>query len=317
MKLKYIFGPVPSRRLGMSLGVDLVPHKICIYDCVFCEVGRSPKTVIARKEYISKEKIIEELKLFFSEFNGRIDHITLTGQGETTLNSKLGEIITEIKNLFPYPVAVLTHSGNIYDSKVRKELSLADVICPSLDAVSQEIFEKVDKPHKGIRIEDIIEGLIKLREEYKGKIFLEVLLVKGINDSEEELNKIGQVCKMINPDLVQINTVDRPGAYPEALPLSSEELRRAKEIISSYFDRVQVLSRHYKDPEPYNGKKIEEIEEWIKETVKRRPLTTLDISIITGLDFINVQKIISDLVSRGIFEEVILNSSKFYKIKSS
>lgn len=316
MRLNYIFGPVPSRRLGMSLGIDLVPHKICIYDCVFCEVGKTPKTVITRKEYVNKEKIIEELKLFLSNFNGRIDHITLTGQGETTLNSKLGEIIREIKSFSPYPVAVLTHSGNIYDDNVRKDLILADVICPSLDAVSQNVFERVNRPYKGVNVEDIIKGLIKLREEYSGKMLLEVLLVKGINDSEDELRRIGEVCRSINPDFVQINTVDRPGSYPEALPLSSEELKKAKEIISLYFGRVQVLSRHYKDPEPYNGKSIEEIEEWIKEIIKRRPLTLLDISVVTGLDFLRVSQIVSDLMSRGLVEEVTLNSSKFYKVHS-
>lgn len=313
MKTKYVFGPIPSRRLGMSLGIDLVPFKICNYDCIFCEVGKTKKTVIARKEYVKKETILNELNEFLNNYNGRIDHITLTGLGETTLNSRLGEIIDEIKNKYTIPVAVLTHSGNIYDPQVRKELLNADVICPSLDAATQETFEKVNRPHNSIKIEKVIEGLINLRKEFKHKILLEVLLVKGINDSEEELNKIGEVCKLINPDVVQINTVDRPGAYPEAIPLSSEELHKAKEIILKYFPRVEVLSRHYQNPEPIK-KNVEELTEDIIEILKRRPLTILDIVVSEGVDYFTAKQAIVSLLEKGKVQEVLLNQTKFYKL---
>ena len=309
----YVFGPVPSRRLGMSLGIDLVPHKICNYDCIFCEIGITKKTVTQRKEYVKKETIIKELDDFLKSYNGKIDHITLTGEGETTLNSGLGEIIKEIKMKYHYPVAVLTHSGNIFDKKVREEISLADVICPSLDAATQEVFEKVNKPHNSIKIENVIEGLIKLREEFKNKILLEVLLVKGINDSYEEITNIGKACSLIKPDMVQINSVDRPGAYPQAIPLSSEELQKAKEIISKYYPKVEVLSRHYQNPEPIK-KPIEEIEKDILSMMRRRPLTILDIVISEGIDFFKAKEIILNLLSESKIEEVNLNGTKFYRI---
>ncbi|MFN4245058.1 MAG: radical SAM protein [Brevinematia bacterium] len=309
----YVFGPVPSRRLGMSLGIDLVPHKICNYDCIFCEIGKTKKTVTDRKEYIKKEIILKELDEFLNSYNGKIDHITLTGEGETTLNSKLGDIIKEIKNRYNYPVAVLTHSGNISDKRVREELCLADIICPSLDAASQDVFEKINKPHSSIKIEEVIEGLINLRKEFRNKILLEVLLVKGINNSYEELDKIGKVCNLIKPDMVQINTVDRPGAYPEALPLSFEELQIAKEIISKHYQKVEVLSRHYQNPEP-TKKLAEKIEEDVLSIMRRRPLTILDIVISEGIDFFKAKEIIENLLIQGKIEETTINKTKFYRI---
>lgn len=315
-KFLYVFGPVPSRRLGMSLGVDLVPHKICNYDCVFCEVGITKKTVVNRKEYIKKDIIIDELKRFIDSYNGRIDHITLTGAGETTLNSRLGDIIREIKEMFKYPVAVLTHSGNIFEEEVREDLCLADVVCPSLDAVSQEVFEKVNRPDPSIRIEKVIEGLVKFRREFKGKMFLEILMVKGINDFDDEVEKIGKVCALIKPDMVQINTVDRPGAYPEAIPLNSDELRKVKDIISKYYSKVEVLSRHYNNPEPFN-KGFDNLKEDVFNIIKRRPLTVLDVVISEGVDFFKAKEVIEELVRDRKVEEVVLNNTKFYRVCSA
>ncbi|MCS7298562.1 MAG: radical SAM protein [Spirochaetia bacterium] len=312
MKLKYVFGPLPSRRLGMSLGIDLVPHKICNYDCVFCEIGITKKTVVQRKEYVKKETILQELDMFFSSFDGRVDHITLTGAGETTLNSKLGEIISSIKSRYKYPVAVLTHSGNIYEEDVRRELSLADVVCPSLDAVSEDVFIKVNRPDRSISVDKVIEGLVRFREEYRGKMLLEVLLVKGINDDEVELHKIGQTCSMIKPDMVQINTVDRPGAYPFAKSLSSEELRRAKEIISIYYPKVEFLSRHYSSPESV-VKDNSKLEEDIMSIMQRRPLTILDIVISEGIDFFRARELVTKLMTENKVEEIELNGNKFYR----
>jgi wyosine [tRNA(Phe)-imidazoG37] synthetase (radical SAM superfamily) len=314
-KFRYVFGPIPSRRLGMSLGVDLVPHKICNYDCVFCEIGRTIRTVNVRKEYIKKDDIISELESFFENFSGQqVDHITLTGSGETTLNVKLGEIIKEIKEKFSYPVAVLTHSGNIYDSQVREELRYADVVCPSLDAATQEVFEKVNKPHPGIKISEVIEGLRKFREIFKGTMLLEVLLVDGINNTEEELRKIGEAARYIGPDSVQINTVDRPGAYPEAKPLTHEQLEFAKSIIEKYHPNVVVLSRTYKHLEKVRFASEEEFVEELMNMIKRRPMTTLDIVASTGLDFFEVSNVVKKLLEGGKLEEIKLNGNRFYRI---
>ncbi len=312
---KYVFGPIPSRRLGMSLGVDLVPHKICNYDCVFCEVGRTVRTVNVRKEYIKKEDIISELERFFESFSDQqVDHITLTGSGETTLNVKLGEIIREIKERFSYPVAVLTHSGNIYDPQVREELSYADVVCPSLDAATQEVFEKVNRPHPGIKVGDVVEGLRKFREIFGGTMLLEVLLVDGINNTEEELEKIGEAVRYIEPDSVQINTVDRPGAYPEAKPLTHEQLEFARSVLEKYHPNVVVLSRIYRHLEKVRFASEEEFIEELLNMIKRRPMTTLDIVASTGLDFFEVSDVVKKLLENGKLEEVKLNGNRFYRL---
>ena len=155
-----------------------------------------------------------------------------------------------------------------------------------------------------------------MRKEFKNKILLEVLLVKGINDQEEELEKLAKVCKLINPDVVQINTVDRPGAYPEAIPLSSDELHKAKEIILKHFPRVEVLSRHYQNPEPVK-KNVEELSEDIVEILKRRPMTILDIVVSEGIDYFTAKNIILSLLEKGKIKEVLLNQTKFYKISQT
>jgi len=315
-KYKYIFGPIPSRRLGMSLGVDLVPYKVCIYDCVFCEVGKTLKTVNIRKEYIKKEDILGELERFLGNFSGQIDHITLTGSGETTLNVKLGEIIKEIKEKFTYPVAVLTHSGNITDPHVRLELSYADVVCPSLDAATQEVFEKVNRPYHGVKIDEIIVGLREFREIFKGTMFLEVLLVQGINDSEGELEKIGEAARYINPDSIHINTVDRPGSYPEAKPLLPEQLEFARSILSKYHPNVRVLSRSYKHLEKPQFSSEEDLINELMNIIRRRPMTVLDIVTSTGSDFFEISNLVKKLQQENLLEEVKLNGNKFYKIPS-
>jgi len=184
---KYLFGPVPSQRLGLSLGVDLVPKKVCSLNCVYCEVGETTKLTTERKEYVLSEKVKAELQDFMKS-RPELDYITFSGSGEPTLNSHIGELIAFVKEHYPdNKVAILTNGTMLSDKKLRRELLAADVVLPSLDAVSQEVFELIDRPHKKIRIADYIQGLIDFREEYKGRIWLEIMLIKDYNDSEDEL----------------------------------------------------------------------------------------------------------------------------------
>jgi len=184
---KYLFGPVPSRRLGMSLGVDLVPKKVCSLNCVYCEVGRTTTLTIERKEYIKYDKIIEELTNYFNN-NPEPDYITFSGYGEPTLNIRIGDIIQFIKQNKPgIPIAILTNGTLLYDKKVRKELMDADVVLPSLDAATEKGFLKINRPPKTLTLEKYIQGLITFRKEYKGKIWLEIFILPNYNDSEKEL----------------------------------------------------------------------------------------------------------------------------------
>jgi wyosine [tRNA(Phe)-imidazoG37] synthetase (radical SAM superfamily) len=184
---KYIFGPVPSRRLGRSLGVDLVPFKTCSFDCIYCDLGRTTQKTTSRQPFASPEKIVEELELTLSVLDKKPDFITLSGSGEPTLNNDIGAIIRRAKEITSIPVAVLTNSSLLSLQEVRNDLSEADLVVPSLDAVTPALFEYVNRPHPSLRIEDIVQGLIQFRKQYRGQIWLEILFCRGANDDREEV----------------------------------------------------------------------------------------------------------------------------------
>jgi len=203
--MSQIFGPVPSRRLGFSLGVDLVPFKTCTLDCVYCQLGSTTRKTVLRRPYVPAERIIAELKAALGH-GQEIDYITLSGSGEPTLNSQIGWIIDETRKITDTPVAILTNGTLLSIKSVRKELSRADLVIPSLDATSQEVFEKVNRPYLSLRIESVIGGLKAFREEFKGQIWLEVMLVKGINDGADAIESLGKVTAQLGCEKIQLNS---------------------------------------------------------------------------------------------------------------
>ena len=231
MKYKYLVGPIMSRRLGLSLGIDPIPSKTCSFDCLYCEVKKTNNKTIERKEYFDADKILSELKDYLNSENQKPNYITFSGSGEPTLNSKIGYMIREIKKMTDIPIAVITNSSLLYLKEVREELLEADLVIPSLDAVSENLFKKIDLPHKSLNIKDIINGLIEFRKIYKGKIWLEVMILKGYNDNEEEILKISEVVKRILPDKIQINSLDRAPAYEIAEKVEDEFLSKAENIL--------------------------------------------------------------------------------------
>lgn len=233
MNYKYIVGPIISRRLGVSLGIDPIPSKTCSFDCLYCEVTKTNNKTIERKEYINAYDILNELKHYLENSTKKLDYITFSGSGEPTLNSKIGYIIKEIKKLTNIPVAVITNSSIIDRKDVRNDIINADLIIPSLDAVTESVFKKIDLPHKSIKIENIINGLIELRKEYNGQIWLEVLILKNYNDNIEEIKKIAEVTKKIKPNKIQINSLDRAPAYSIAQKADESILKKFKEILGN------------------------------------------------------------------------------------
>ena len=187
---KYIFGPVPSRRLGRSLGVDLVPYKTCTFDCIYCDLGRTTHKTTFRQPFVSPEEIQKELELTLSVLDKKPDFITLSGSGEPTLNSNIGEIIRGVKEITSIPVAVLTNSSLLTLEEVRKDLLEADLVLPSLDAITPSLFEYINRPHSSLRIEEILSGLIQFRKQYRGQIWLEILFCRGVNDGKDEIEKL-------------------------------------------------------------------------------------------------------------------------------
>jgi len=232
--MKYLYGPVKSRRLGFSLGISLTPYKTCSFDCIYCQLGRTTDLTLERAEYVNIGEIIDELKVWLEEKKGLtqgLEYITLSGSGEPTLNTRLGELIAEIKKLTPLKIAVLTNASLVADKEARRQISGADLVVPSLDAVTQSLFEKVDRPHPGINIEDIINGLVSLRREFRGKIWLEVMLVKGVNDDIRHIRKLKEVIEKINPDKIQLNSPVRTTAEAGILPVAKAKLKKIKEIL--------------------------------------------------------------------------------------
>ncbi|MBN1363884.1 MAG: radical SAM protein [Syntrophaceae bacterium] len=233
--------------MGFSLGVDIVPTKTCTLDCIYCQVGRTSYKTVERKEYIAPEKVLAEFREVLKS-GKKIDYITLSGNGEPTLNLKIGEIIKSIKNISPLPVAVITNGTLLSRDDVRKDLLSADLVMPSLDVAIQETFEKIDRPHPSLKIDKIIEGLVEFRKIYKGKFWLEIMLVKGINDTQIELNALKKAIEKINPDKIQLNTPVRPTYEKDVEVLSADKLKEIKEFFGEKCEiLVQLDKRKHED----------------------------------------------------------------------
>ena len=308
---KYLFGPVPSRRLGISLGVDLVPRKVCTLDCVYCEVGKTTKLTLDRKEYIKTDRIKEELTDYFKN-NPDPDFITFSGSGEPTLNIHIGEILQFIKENKPaIPVAVLTNATLFYDKNVRDAIVGADVVLPSLDAATDEAFKKINRPHEELSIEKYIAGLVEFRKEFKGKIWLEIFILPGYNDDEQELTGLKNAILKIKPDSIQINTLDRPGTITGLRGATREELQRVVdfwqlpnvEIIAAAKQRTEVQS-YRKDAETA-----------ILETIARRPCTVDDLTSILGMHINEVNKYLDVLDADNKIETIEQQRGVFYQLK--
>lgn len=308
---KHLFGPVPSRRLGMSLGIDLIPKKVCSLNCVYCEVGKTTKLTLDRMEYVKYDQVIAELKQFMSN-KPKVDYITFSGSGEPTLNNRIGDVLNFVKQNYPdLKTAVLTNGSLLFDKKLRTELLQADVILPSLDAATQSVFEKIDRPNSNLKIETYIQGLIDFRKEYKGKIWLEIFLLKDYNDSKEELELLKKAILKINPDSVQLNTLDRPGTVTGLIPLLKSELQ---EIIDSWkIPNAEIIAAAQERTavESYNG----DIETAIIETIARRPCTLDDLHHFLGIHVNEINKYLGTLEANNKIETVTLERGVFYELK--
>ena len=271
VKNKIIFGPVNSRRFGMSLGIDLSPAlKQCNFDCLYCELAPSA-TVAKQTQIIRVDEIINELK---THLNDKIDAITLTANGEPTLYPYLDELIDEIDKIkCSTRTLILTNSATLVNEKVFHSLLKLDEVKLSLDAVSSDIFKKIDRPHKSIKIEDIVEKVILFSQKYSGKLFIEILFVHGLNDTEEEIQKLNAVLKEINASRIDLGTIDRPPAYP-VMGISYKELHK----ISLEFDKalpIHIASRIHAEPN-----NTYHTQEEILNTLDKRPLTMDDINLL-------------------------------------
>ncbi len=292
-KYKHVFGPVPSRRLGRSLGVDLVPFKTCTYDCLYCQLGKTTDKTIDRREYVPVDEVLEEIRRKFAD-GVQPDYVTLSGSGEPTLHSGCGRIIRGIKEITDTPVAVLTNGSLLWDPQVRQDLAEADLVVPSLDAGTPETFEEVNKGHHEIGFDRMVEGLIKFRREFKGQVWLEVFMLDGLTATDEEVARMAAIAEKIGPDRIQLNTVARPPAYKTAGAVSEKEMNRLAGIFGEKAEVVADFGGAAKD-EDLSVTKME-----VLAMLERRPCTLDDVSVSLKIHRNEAIKHLDHLVKEGL-----------------
>lgn len=304
----HLYGPVPSRRLGRSLGIDLVPHKICTYDCIYCQIGKTTQKTLVRKEYVPVMEVIEEVEQFLKEETSSIDYFSLSGSGEPTLHSKIRSVIGGIKEITSIPIAVITNGSLLCLEEVQQDLLYADVVLPSLDAVSSDAFLKINRPDEGLSAERMVEGLIQFRKIYKGQIWLEILFCRGINDSQDELIRMKETIDRIQPDQIHINTVVRPPSEKWAVPLSQKEMEK----ISAFFGEKAIIISEF-DRHPFSLTEGD-IKEEILNILRRRPLSLNDLSKGMGIPQNELDKYIEPLTQEKKIQKRIFGESVYYEI---
>lgn len=312
-----IFGPVRSGRLGASLGLDLLSAKICSFDCLYCEVGATRALTTRRKPYVPAEKLLGELAYWLFHDHPEFEVVTLGGMGEPTLNSDMGRIIEGVRELVPgVPVAVLTNSSLVSDPQVRAELCQADILLPSMDALVPVEFNAVNRPVEGVSMVDIRRGLLQLRQEFTGRMFLEVLVLAGVNDSGENLERLAAFCAELAPDRVDVTTMTRPGAYPQALPAPPPTLERFRQRLCPLRAcpvEVPEKARHFApglDNSTVDG--LETMNMRVLDSLARRPQTVSGLASALGLPEEPLRNLLGELLRRGLVQATELQGDTFY-----
>ncbi|MDI6688509.1 MAG: radical SAM protein [Desulfobacterales bacterium] len=305
---KYLFGPVPSRRFGRSLGVDLNRYKTCSLDCVFCQLGRTTEKTVIRQEYVPTDMVLSELKDWLKT-DGRADYITLSGSGEPTLHSGFGEILKFICSESTIPTALLTNGTMLYLQDVRDAASLANVVKISLSAWDQASYGWVNRPHPRLLFDNLVEGQKALREQFNGQLWMEVFLMGGINSMPADVRKIAALAKEIAPDRIQLNTAVRPPAENFAKTLSIE---RMEELIHLFQPTAEVIAEFSAKHANY----IQANQETIFSMLQRRPCTADQIADIFGMHLNEVSKYLGNLVSTDKIITERKNNAVYYTAKN-
>jgi wyosine [tRNA(Phe)-imidazoG37] synthetase (radical SAM superfamily) len=311
VRRNFVFGPVPSRRLGISLGVDVIPPKTCTLDCIYCEAGRTRRTTIRRCAYVPAAEVVRQVGAALRK-GGRVDWITFSGCGEPTLHSGLGEMIRAVKRMTRIPVAVLTSGTLLSDPHVRRALNDADLVVPNLDAGSPCVFRRINRPHPSLRLSRVAEGIARFRRRFSGRLWLEVVLLKGVNDSPRELARIAALAARIRPERIQLNTVVRPPAHPGAKPLDAGGLRAARLVLSKALGDIPVeIVAGFRGSG--GARRRGGIGRAILEYLARRPATARNLAEGLGVRPGELAKPLARLAAAGAVEKTSFGGKKYYR----
>lgn len=316
MKKNFVYGPVPSRRLGLSLGVDLVPPKVCCYDCTYCQVGRTTNLTIQRESFINPKEVVDEVEKALRE-RPASQIVTLSGSGEPTLYADLQELVDGLRRITQLPLALLTNGGLLWQPEVAEAAMGFDLVAPSLDAADAETFARINQPAPELSFACMLDGLRSFYSRYRGMSRLEIMLVKGVNDSPSSLNALSNLASTLKVTGVDLNTVVRPGAYP-VQGLNEQEMQEAMNqfvcckanIIASFKKAKTYLQPMPSIPEQKLLQRIEEM-------VARRPCSINDLSVSLGVNREELLPLCIEAVKVGTLEEKTMADTTYFALSSS
>ncbi len=300
----YVYGPVPSRRLGRSLGVDLVPFKTCSYDCIYCQLGRTTKKTVECKEWFPLDDVVRDVS---EHLGSKPDFITLSGSGEPTLYSRITQLVSRIRDMTDTPIAIITNGSLLWKDSVRESLLGVDLVVPSLDAGTEDTWRRVNRPHSALSFDTMVEGLTLLRREFKSDYWLEVLLVEGITATDDEVRRIAEIVRRINPDRVQLNTSTRPPAESFARPVSRAEMEHFAGIIG---EKAVVVADFKAQPSggDFSARKAD-----VLSLLQRRPCTLEDVAAGLGVHHNEAIKYLDELSREGTITSQLRGGKTYYE----
>ncbi len=303
---KYLFGPVPSRRFGRSLGVDLTPYKTCSLDCVFCQLGRTTQKTVHRREYVPTESVLAELGEWLKR-DGQADYITLSGSGEPTLHSDFGKVLEFIRSKTTIPAVLLTNGTMLQLREVREAAACANVVKVSLSAWDQASYGWVNRPHKQLQFDQLVKGQKDFRAQFKGKLWMEVFLVAGMNSMPADVSKIADHAKEIGPDRIQLNTAVRPPAEDFATALSEE---RMQSLRHQFHPTAQIIAEF----KAQHANHIQANQATIFSMLQRRPCTAEQIAGIFGMHLNEVSKYLGKLLRADLIQAQRERATVYYAV---
>ncbi len=301
---KYLFGPVPSRRFGLSLGVDLLPRKTCTLDCIFCEVGPTTHRTLVRKEYVPTEEVLKELVAWFV-LNLKADFITVTGSGEPTLHTRFGDVLSAIRSHGRVRSALLTNSTLLHLPEVRAAAALADVVKVSLSAWDQVSFAAITRPLSGVEFDRLVDGLRKFRQDFSGELWMEVFIVPGLNALRNQVEAIAALARTIRPDRVQLNTAVRPTAQQNVPSLAELQLRS---LSGCFTPAAEVIARFA----PGGGSTRHADKSAVRAMLQRRPCTVEDVAHAFALSRAETETMVRELVGQHVVRAEVRNGETYY-----